>query len=298
MMKLTPGNPTHDLPPITAVVIVCNEGPLLEGCLQRLHWVDELICIDMSSADDSRVIAARYADRLFCVDRFPVAEPTRVAVMPHCRNDWVLMVDPDEYIPGEVVERLSDQMRERPQAGAFSLPWRFHFKGKPLAGTVWGGSIKHKRMLTHRQRCTMLPYCNKINELKPGFDEVKIAGDADHCIAHYWCKGYRDLMHRHFVRYPRLDARRMHDEGQCFDLKRAITLPTREFMRCFRDFDGCRIGVHGWALSAIYGLYHALQQWMLLLPSVKQTNSAAADTRLPELRELPIHPHTATRKAA
>jgi len=288
------------LPPITAVVIVCNEADLLEGCLRRLDWVDELICIDMSSTDNSRAIAARYADRLFSVERFPVAEPTRVAVMPYCRNDWVLMVDPDEYIPDSVVDQLADAMCTIPggAAGALSLPWRFHFKGKPLTGTVWGGNIKHKRMLTHRHRCTMLPYCNRINELKPGFDEVRVEGDAEHCIAHYWCKGYRDLMHRHFVRYPRLDARRMYDQGVRFSLTRAVTLPVREFMRCFRDFDGCRIGVHGWALSAIYGLYHVLQQWMLLLPSVKQTASDAADTRLPELQEVRTRKHAGLNMAA
>jgi len=298
MPESSPHPQALSTPPITAVVIVCNEGQLLEGCLQRLHWVDELICIDMSSTDHSRDIAARYADRLFAVDRFPVAEPTRVAVLPYCRNDWVLMVDPDEYIPDEVVERLAVEITGNPGAGAFLLPWRFYFKGEPLEGTVWGGSVKHKRMLTHRQRCTMLPYCNKINELKPGYDEVKIEGDAQHCIAHYWCKGYRDLMHRHFVRYPRLDARRMYDDGVRFNLRRAIQLPVNEFMRCFRDFDGWRIGSHGWGLSAIYGLYHALQQWMLLLPSVKRTASDAADTRLPQLRELTDAKQEYFRKAA
>jgi len=282
--------------PITAVVIFCNEESLLAGCLHRLHWVDELICVDMSSTDGSLAIAQQFADKVFRVPRFPVAEPTRVAVLEHCTHDWVLMVDPDEHINPPLVAQVRKAMREHPDAGAISLPWRFRFKGDLLAGTIWGGGLKHKRMLTHQQRTTMLPYCNRINEVKNGFTEVLVEGDEQACIEHYWCKGYRDLMHRHLVRYPRLDARRMHDDGIRFSLKRAVVTPWVELKRCLKDFDGWRMGLCGFALSGIYAAYHLLQQWMLLLPSVRHANTEQVDTRLPDLEAVYQRPQPAQDK--
>lgn len=251
-------------PLVTAAVIFRNEKQYLERCLQQLQWCDEVIAIDMESSDGSLDIARRYADRVFHVPIFPVAEPTRIAAARLARHDWVLLVDPDEILNPTLIQEIRQTLIKNPDAGAVCLPWIFHFKGEPLTGTIWGGTHLVKRMLIHRERCALLPYCNRITELLPGQREVKITGRPDNTIRHEWSDSYMELLHRHLVRYPHLDASRMFAEGKRFNLFRAITNPWRELNRCLRHYDGWRMGLRGFLLSVIYFLYVSAFEWMLL----------------------------------
>src|SRR5690606_16070350 len=106
---------------------------------------DELIAVDMESSDGSRAIADAIADRVLEVAPQPIAEPTRVVAAGMARHDWVLLVDPDEEIPASLAAQMRAALTEHPDAGAFSLPMNFYFKGERLETTVWG-------TLTFKQR--------------------------------------------------------------------------------------------------------------------------------------------------
>lgn len=282
--------------PISAIVIFRDEASLLEGCLRGVRsWCDEVIAIDMASSDGSRAIAARYADRLLEVDPFPIAEPTRVAAARLARHDWILLIDPDEHVDPSLPPIIRRQLQEHPDAAAFQLPWLFHFKREPMPGTVWGGAHRTKRMLIHRERCELLPYCNRIVEPREGYREVRIAAEGDAVVRHFWSDSYRALLRRHVLRYPRLDAARMAEEGTTFSLRRATTKPVRAFCRSLRDHDGWRMGARGFALSAIFGLYTAAYEWALL--GARRPAESPQSAALPTLRELPLE-HTAGRRRA
>ena len=109
--------------PVSAVVIFRNEERHLHACLPRLRFCDELIGIDMASTDGSRRVAQAWVDRLFEVDPFPIAEPTRVAAARVAKHDWLLLVDPDEYLPQALAREIAQALREHPDAGAVGLPW-------------------------------------------------------------------------------------------------------------------------------------------------------------------------------
>lgn len=272
--------------PISAIVIYRNESDHLKACLPGLRFCDEIIGIDMASDDDSRAVAARYVDRMFEVDPFPIAEPTRVAAAKIAKHDWVMLVDPDEYLTPKLARQIEQALRDRPFAGGFGLPWWFYFKKKHLQGTAWGGTHRHKLMLIHRERCDLFPTCNRIVEVRRGFKRYNLPGDPANHVRHHWSNSYLNLLGRHWSRYPRLDVKRRRAEGERFSLKRLLLEPGSHFSRSYRDFDGCRMGLRGLLLSTVFGLYHFRQE-MLMATSNDQTSSEpqSGDDDLPALRE-------------
>ena len=272
--------PPH--PPVTAIVIYRNEKRHLERCLRALRWCNELIAVDMESSDGSREIAQDLADRVLSVPQCPIAEPTRVAAARLAKNDWVLLVDPDEVIPPTLSDDIRAALAANPNAGAFSLPMWFYFKSKRLTGTVWG-TLTFKQRLIHRKRCDLLPLCNRISQIKPGEQDVRIQHDGDNHMQHYWSDSYLDLLHKHFVRYSHTEAAAMVAQGKLFNLKLGFIAPFVELRRTLKDFDGWRIGFRGWALSGIYFGYVLASHWLTLYYQWK-----GAPPEKPELRDLPV----------
>lgn len=287
--------PSH--PPVTAIVIYRNEKRHLDRCLRALRWCNELIAVDMQSSDGSLEIAQRLADRVLSVPACPIAEPTRVAASRLARNDWVLLVDPDEQVPVALSDDIRAALAEHPDAGAVSLPMWFYFKGKRLTGTVWG-TLTHKLRLIHRERCELLPLCNRISRLLPGERELRIEHDGENHMRHYWSDSYLDLLHKHFVRYSHTEAAAMVAQGKRFGLRTAVIDPFFEMKKTFKDFDGWRIGLRGWLLSAIYGGYCLAGGWLTLYYQLRGAPSERPTPHdLPVLTDITEHP-TPRRAAA
>lgn len=292
-------------PPITAIVIFRNEAPLLERCFSALTWCDEIIGVDMDSTDDSAAIAACFADRVYRVDPYPIAEPTRAAAARYAAHDWVLLVDPDEVIPGALAQQIQDTLQNTAgrdgTRGAVSLPMKFYFKGDRLDGTVWG-TLTYKQRLIHRDRCELLPLCNRISELRPGYHEQRIEADLNNPIHHHWSDSYWELAKRHFTRYAHLEAKAMVARGQRFGWHLAVRFPLIELRRTLRDFDGWRLGPRGWALSMIYFLYVVASGWMTLVyqskPAKPDADTAVIGTALPKLEPHPLSPRRERKMAA
>ena len=292
-------------PPVTAIVIFRNEARLLERCLSALTWCDEVIGVDMDSTDGSAEVAARFVDRLYRVDPYPIAEPTRVAAARLAAHDWVLLVDPDEVIPEALAQEVRDTLRDRAgrdaACGAISLPMKFYFKGDRLDGTIWG-TLTYKQRLIHRDRCELLPLCNRISELRPGYREYRIEANTDNPIRHHWSDSYRELARRHFTRYAHLEAKAMVARGQRFGWHLAVRFPLTELRRTLRDFDGWRLGLRGWTLSMIYFLYVIASSWLTLFYQCKPPKPARsrfqADATLPKLQPHAASPRRERRLAA
>jgi glycosyltransferase involved in cell wall biosynthesis len=274
--------------PITAIVIFRNEQRHLRRCLAGLRWCNEIIAVDMASSDGSLEVARELADRVYQVDAFPIAEPTRVAAAKLATHDWVLLVDPDEEIPLQLATDIRRALREHPDAGALCLPMWFYFKGKRLTGTVWG-TLTHKRRLIHRRRCTLLPLCNRLNQLDEGYADVVIPHDGDNHMLHFWSDSYMNLLWKHLRRYSHLEAAAMVARGERFTWRKGLIHPLVDLYKCLRHFDGWRIGPRGWILSAINFGYVAASHWLMLWYQRRPARLQQDTTVLPELRPDSLH---------
>src|SRR5690242_130491 len=55
---------------LSAVIVTCDDADVIEPCLRSIAgWVDEIVVVDMHSADGTREIVQRYTNRLLDHER-------------------------------------------------------------------------------------------------------------------------------------------------------------------------------------------------------------------------------------
>lgn len=99
-------------PLLSIGMIFKNEERCLERCLQALTPLRkaipcELVMADTGSTDNSREIAAKYADILFDFPWINDFSAARNAVMERCNGKWFLTIDADEYLDSNISELVS-----------------------------------------------------------------------------------------------------------------------------------------------------------------------------------------------
>jgi len=109
--------------PLSVVVITKNEEDNIGDCLQSVHgWADEIIIVDDESSDKTVDIAQQYADKVFH-RRMDNEGAHRNWAQAQARNEWVLILDADEYVTEELKAQISEVLVNT-EFQAFSIPLR------------------------------------------------------------------------------------------------------------------------------------------------------------------------------
>jgi Glycosyl transferase family 2 len=116
-------------PRISAFVIVYNRANLVGTCLRGLAFADELIVVDKSSTDESRSIAAAYADDVVTVPWTPTVEETRTLALSLCRHEWILFMDDDECLSAAAANHIRTELAH-PTAEIYEFPLRHYILGR------------------------------------------------------------------------------------------------------------------------------------------------------------------------
>lgn len=118
--------------PISVIIITHDEENEMERCLSSVCWADEIVVVDSFSEDRTVEIARRFTDRVF-EREFTDFSDQREFAASKCGNDWILSIDADEVISGElqseIVAAVSDE--------------RFDAYYVPFATYIFGGWLKH-----------------------------------------------------------------------------------------------------------------------------------------------------------
>lgn len=102
--------------PVSVCMIAKNEEQHIEQCLRNLvRYGMEIVVADTGSTDRTKEIAARYTDRLFdfaWCDDFSAARNFAVS---RASNNWILILDCDEYVQEIDVAKLRTCMQKYPK---------------------------------------------------------------------------------------------------------------------------------------------------------------------------------------
>jgi glycosyltransferase involved in cell wall biosynthesis len=249
--------------PLTALVSSHNEAALLPRCLDSIAFCDELIVIDVASTDETRAVAEAHGARVVAHPYVGIAEAARVTVAPQARHDWLLVVDPDEVVPGALADEVAKLLPELPaDVAAVDAPRQYYFAGKPLRGTVWGGPNK-RRLLVRRSAVELTPTIWGGMRVKPEFRVLGMPFTPETAIVHNWAHGYRELVARH-RRYLRLERVDRANAGEITGYKAVARMPWASFRQSFFAKRGFRDGATGLALSVFWAAFRTLGEWGLL----------------------------------
>lgn len=160
--------------PISVLIASCNDGPLLEDCLKSLWFCDEILLVDLESTDSSLEIAKAYNTSIHQHKKVELVEFLFPEFIPKLKNDWVMLIDPDERIDPELETDIRDFFKDIPvDCGRINVPIVYYYKNKALRGTVWGGN-KSGRLLIKQSACHIGNNVHTAIQLKEGFITYKI----------------------------------------------------------------------------------------------------------------------------
>ncbi len=240
--------------PLSALVTSRNEARLLGRCLDAIAFCDELIVIDVESTDDTAAVAELHGAQVIRHPYVPIAEAARVTVAPQARHDWLLVVDPDEEVPGALADELARLLPAvADDVAAVDAPRQYYFAGRPLRGTVWGGPNK-RRLLVRRSAVTLTPAIWGGMTIRPGYRVLELPFSAETAIVHRWAETFRELAERH-RRYLELEPADRAAAGEITGYRAVLAMPWRSFHQSFVADKGYLDGLTGLRLSLFWAVF-------------------------------------------
>jgi len=263
-------------------VVLCahNEEAVLEHCLQRLTFADEVVVLLDRCSDGSEAIARRHADLVVSGD-FPLEGPRRAAAAAAARGEWVLEIDADEIVPPALAAEVRALVDSAPAADYFQVPVE-NYVGEHLIRHGWGGSFGTTSVARLFRRGT------KTWGLEHVHPTVRFRGrEGDilrHGIVHHVDTDIGDMMRR-LERYTALRAADLAVRprgGVGANLFRAA----RRFYKCYVARKGYREGDWGVLIALMAALYPLISTLRARLEADGVADAALRDRRAPP-RPLP-----------
>jgi len=121
---------------ISVCILTKNNAKTIEKCLNALCNKDavyEILVLDTGSADETLDIVSRFPKvRVFHQDGIKNFGDTRNFISSLAKNDWLLHVDSDEFLPPEFFEEL-DSLKLHPDT-VYEMNRRMFYRGRQLPG--------------------------------------------------------------------------------------------------------------------------------------------------------------------
>lgn len=103
--------------PVSVCMIAKNEEKYIEECLKHLKPYDmEIVVVDTGSTDRTKEIAKKYTDKVFDFTWIHDFSAARNFCAQKATNDWILVIDCDEYIEKLDMDLLSTYMEKHPKS--------------------------------------------------------------------------------------------------------------------------------------------------------------------------------------
>lgn len=241
--------------PAISVCIVCfNEQDNIKRCLESVEWVKdyqgEIVVVDSFSTDNTVEICKQFTDKVI-QHKWGGFVSQKTFAVSQAQNDWILSLDADEVISGELREEIikawwdrvyhnCDGIRMKRHAfylgkwinhGGWYPNWQLRlfnkYKGK------WGGIDPHDRIV-----------------MQPDTKVIDLKND----LLHYT---YKDISHqlRTIDNFSRVSSQSLLGEGDSFSIFKMIFRPPVKFMETFLWKRGFLDGMPGFIISVASSFY-------------------------------------------
>ena len=116
---------------VSVMIPTLNEEANMARCLDHLQWADEVVVVDSGSTDRTVEIAHAYGCKVIDFDwngQWPKKKNWALRNVEF-ENEWVLIVDADEWIMPELAEEIARSIADTARVG-FYVNRRFIFMGQ------------------------------------------------------------------------------------------------------------------------------------------------------------------------
>lgn len=102
----TPAKPAATAVGLSVAIITKNEAHRIAACLASVAFADQVVVVDSGSTDDTVAIARGLGAEVIVTDDWPGFGPQKNRALAACRGQWVLALDADERLTGELATEI------------------------------------------------------------------------------------------------------------------------------------------------------------------------------------------------
>jgi glycosyltransferase involved in cell wall biosynthesis len=123
---------------ITPVVLTFNEAPNISRVLDRLSWATEIVVVDSGSHDGTQDIVSQYQSTRLVEHEFDdhASQWNFVLNEIDIPGDWILALDADHVMTGELVSEIS-KLTPGERVSGFRISFTYCALGQPLRGSLY-----------------------------------------------------------------------------------------------------------------------------------------------------------------
>lgn len=238
-------------PGISAVVVVYNQSEYLKKALDCVKdWVDEIVIIDLESEEDIQSIAKSYNAKYISHKKVKIVEEIRQQSIKYASHEYILFLDPDEEIGGELAADLEAKIIEG-DYDYFVIPRCNFVFGKWVTHSRWWPDFQI-RVFRHN-KVTWGTHLHAAPE--PTGTGFTYEIDPKYAIKHQNYKDIDEFISKN-MRYAKQDATDRVASGDKFTLLEAMRLSVSELISRFFVAGGYKDGMLGLALSIFQSYYY------------------------------------------
>lgn len=232
---------------ISAIIITFNEAHSIEQTLRSLDFCDEIVVADSGSTDTTVEVCKKHKCKVF-TRPFDGYGPYKQFAVSKASNDWVLSIDTDEVVSGELKrEIVSLFSAEKPSVQGYYIPRSLVFLGRLLR---FGGEYRKKHLRLFNRNAGAFTN-EKVHE------KVCVSGKTaslKNQILHYSYDSIRDYFEK-FNRYTTAAAQSLFEKKRKISAFSTIMRFPLTFIKIYA-FKGCFLdGYAGLVWSLFSSLY-------------------------------------------
>jgi glycosyltransferase involved in cell wall biosynthesis len=114
---------------LSVAIIAKDEEDNLRRTLPSVSWADEVVLVDSGSVDKTVALAQSSGAKVFTESWRGFAGQKNFSI-DCCRCDWVLSIDADEEVSGELRDEISRLLASAPAFEAYFIPRKNYFLGR------------------------------------------------------------------------------------------------------------------------------------------------------------------------
>ena len=234
---------------LSALVVAHNEEAILDDCLTRLSFADEIVLVADRCTDETVVIAKRHNAKII-EGAWEIEGVRRSVGIEACGCLWILEVDADEWIETDLAEEITITVEKNQNDFFFT----------PIHNYVYGRYVRHGWMaaLAPDLRGSLFRKGTKtwgMERVHPNISFLGTRGaDLIGGVRHNFAKDISTLMQR-FNHNTSLGAEDMASREDDRGTKTMARKVLSRFWKCYVTRKGYKEGALGFIISFLSALY-------------------------------------------
>ncbi len=233
---------------LSALVLTKNEEENIEGCLNSINWIDEIVVVDSLSEDNTKEICLDYKNVIFYEREFDDFSSQRNYGLEKISNPWVFVIDADERCTPELREEI-EKVLENPEVEGFEMPRKNYFLGKWIKYCGWYPDMSLQIFKSKYRYKGIVHESPNING-----ETKKLKND----LIHYTYKDLKSYIDK-INQYTSLDAIKKYNAGKKRGISYILLRPFVEFLKKYIFQKGFLLGSQGLILSILTAYYQFLK---------------------------------------